>query len=175
MKIVVVTLCNAIIANVPEYSIFDLKDSEYNYNEVHPHTILTHIIANAEPVSVLDAKQLKALHDTSLTFDGNKNLATQFVAIQKIMDELKRIHGIATSETEMMMECLFSIEQQTDSKTKPRNDERRKQTPPSMTSSASSLIATRESDASQNCDPKRRPALATAELSTYATPTARSA
>ena len=29
------------------------------------------------------------------------------------MDELKRIHSIATSETEMMMEWLFTIEQQT--------------------------------------------------------------
>ena len=101
---VVLALCNAIITNVPEDIIIELKDPEYNYDKVHPRTILNHIIANADPESVLDAKQLKALLDTALTFDGDKNLATHFVAIRKSIDKLKHIHGIATSETEMMME-----------------------------------------------------------------------
>ena len=111
---VFLSLRNAIIANVPKDIVIELKDLEYDYDKVHPRTLLTHIITNAKPESVLNAKQLKALHDTALTFDGNKNLATQFVAIRKSMDELKRIHDISTSETEMMMEWLFSIKQQTD-------------------------------------------------------------
>ena len=51
----------------------ELKYPEYHYEEVHPRTLLTHIIANAEPESVLDVKQLKALRDTTLTFNGDKN------------------------------------------------------------------------------------------------------
>ena len=113
---VILTLRNAIITNVPEDTIMELKDPKYNYNNIHPRTLLTHIITNAEPESVLDAKLLKALRDTALTFDGNKNLAFQFVVIRKSMDELKRIHTIATRKTEMMMEWLFTIEQQTDFK-----------------------------------------------------------
>ena len=111
---VVLALRNAIITNVPEDIIIEIKDPEYDYDEVHPRALLTHIIANDEPKSVLGAKKLKALRDTALTFDGDKNLATQFVTIGKTMDEMNRIHGIATNETEMMMEWLFSIEQQTD-------------------------------------------------------------
>ena len=37
----------------------------------------------------------------------------QFVAIRKIMDKLNRIHGIATSENEIIMEWLYTIEGQT--------------------------------------------------------------
>ena len=96
---VVLAFRNAIIANVPEDIVIELKDPEYHYDKVNLRTILTHIIANADPESVLNSKQLKAFRDTALTFDGDKNLATQFVAIRKSMDELKRIHGIATRET----------------------------------------------------------------------------
>ena len=111
---VVLALRKAIIVNVPKDIIIELKDPEYDYDEVHSQTLLAHIIANADPESVLDARQLKALRNTALTFDGDKNLATQFVAIGKIMDKLNRIHGIATSETEMMMEWIYLIKQQTD-------------------------------------------------------------
>ena len=61
---VVIALHNAIIANVPEDIIIKLKDPEYDYNKVHPRTLLTHIIANADPESVFDAKQLKAIRRT---------------------------------------------------------------------------------------------------------------
>ena len=71
---VILTLRNAIITNVPEDTIMELKDPKYNYNNIHPRTLLTHIITNAEPESVLDAKLLKALRDTALTFDGNNRI-----------------------------------------------------------------------------------------------------
>ena len=110
---VVLNLRKAIIVNVPKYIIIELKDPEYDYDELHPRTLLDHIIANADPESVLGSKQLKALRNTALTFDGDKNLATQFIAIGKSMDDLNRIHGIATSKTKIMMEWLYTIEQQT--------------------------------------------------------------
>ena len=46
---VVLALRKAIIVNVPKDIItIELKDPEYNYDEVHPRTLIDHIISNAE-------------------------------------------------------------------------------------------------------------------------------
>ena len=46
---VVLALRKASIVNVPkDIIIIELKDPEYNYDEVHPRTLIYHIISNAE-------------------------------------------------------------------------------------------------------------------------------
>ena len=66
--------------------------------------LLATIEARATPVTCVDAKMLKSARDTSLTFDTTDPLATQFALIEKAIGDLRHIHGVTTSKSEMMME-----------------------------------------------------------------------
>ena len=62
------------------------------------------IEARAAPVTSTDAKTLKTARDKPLVFDTDVPLATQFAVVRKNIADLQRVHNIATSETELMME-----------------------------------------------------------------------
>ena len=68
----------AIVKNVPLELIAELEDPESKFNDVEPRDLLVLIALNADPVTVLDAKELKELRDAPLVFGGDKNLTTQF-------------------------------------------------------------------------------------------------
>ena len=58
----------------------ELEDPESDFDDVEPRNLLALIALNADPATILDAKELKELRDAPLVFDGDKNLTTQFSA-----------------------------------------------------------------------------------------------
>ena len=76
-------LRKAIVKTLPLELIAELEDPEFKFYNVEPRALLALITLNADPATVLDAKELKELRDAPLVFDGDKNLTTQFSALKK--------------------------------------------------------------------------------------------
>ena len=93
-----------IIANVPAKLLVVHEDADSGLDEIEPRTLLETIETRAAPVTCVDAKTLKATCDTPLTFDTKDPLTSQFVLAKKAIADLRRVHGITTSEAQFMME-----------------------------------------------------------------------
>ena len=103
-----------IIYNVPAPLLVVHEDAESGLDEVHPCVLMATLKARAAPVTVLDAQTLKAVRDKKLMFDDETPLATQFAIAKKAKADLLSIHGISTSETELVMEWYAEIEKEKD-------------------------------------------------------------
>ena len=103
-----------IIANVPRALLVALEDADSLLDEVDPRVLVATLKARAAPVTVVDAQTLKAARDKRLTFDDETPLATQFALVEKAKADLESIHGVSTSETELMMEWYAEIEKEKD-------------------------------------------------------------
>ena len=107
-------LRKAIIANVPAELLVVHEDPDSGLDEVEPRVLLATIEARAAPVTSSDAKTLKTARDKPLVFDTDVPLATQFAVARKSIADLRRVHNIATSETELMMEWTADLEKEKD-------------------------------------------------------------
>ena len=107
-------LRKTIIANVPPELLVIHEDPESGLDEVEPRVLLATIEARAAPVTSTDAKTLKTARDKPLVFDTDVPLATQFAVARKNIADLQRVHNIATSETELMMEWIADLEKEKD-------------------------------------------------------------
>ena len=103
-----------IIANAPRALFVALEDTDSLLDEVEPRVLMAALKARAAPVTVIDAQTLKAARDKRLTFDDETPLATQFALVEKARADLHSIHGVSTSETELMMEWYAEIEKEKD-------------------------------------------------------------
>ena len=103
-----------IVANVPTKILVEYEDAESGLDEVEPRTLLETIRRRTAPITCLDAKALKAARDALLTFNTADPLTTQFALSKKAIADLQRIHGVATSETKLMMEWFREIEKEKD-------------------------------------------------------------
>ena len=92
-----------LIANVPADCFVELEDPDSGLNLVKPRDLLALLKANAAPVTVTDARALKAARNAFLTFDNKVNLATQFALKRRAAAEMQCIHGITSSESKLMM------------------------------------------------------------------------
>ena len=94
-------LRKVIIADVPAKLLVVPEDAESGLDEVKPSTLLKTIEARAAPVTCVDAKTLKTVRDTSVIFDTEDPLATQFAVTKKAIADLCLVHGITTIEMEL--------------------------------------------------------------------------
>ena len=105
-------LRKAILANVPRETIIELVDPESEFDEVEPHALLAVILRDADPATVVEAKELKKARDAPLTFKGPETLKVQFNLRKKVILNLERLHQVKTSWSEMMMEWLLALEKE---------------------------------------------------------------
>jgi hypothetical protein len=105
-------LRKAILANVPRETIIELVDPESEFDEVEPRELLAVILRDADPATVVEAKELKQARDAPLTFDGPETLKVQFNLRKKVILDLERLHQVKTSWSEMMMEWLLALEKE---------------------------------------------------------------
>ena len=103
-----------LVKNLPPRTIMELADAEDAYENVEPRDIMAVVLANARPMNALNAKELKNLRDEPIEFEGEDNLALQFVQKKKHIAELTRLHQIGSSESELMMEWMLELEKQKD-------------------------------------------------------------
>ena len=108
------SLRKLIVANVPAKILVELKDADSALDEVEPQRLPETIKERTAPVTCLDAMALKTACDALLTFDTSDPHATQFAVIKKKIADLWCIHGIVTSESEIMMMWLLEIEKEKD-------------------------------------------------------------
>ena len=105
-------LRKAILANVPRETIIELVDPESEFDEVEPRELLAVILRDADPATVVEAKELKQARDAPLTFDSPETLKVQFNLRKKVILDLQRLHQVETSWSEMMMEWLLALEKE---------------------------------------------------------------
>ena len=69
---------------------------------------------NATPVTVMDGHTLKEARDKSLRFDKSIPLSVQFAEVRRAMEQLLTLHGVTSSEAELMMLWLGDLKREKD-------------------------------------------------------------
>ena len=107
-------LREAIISNVPRSILLEHFDTNDGFNRVHPRDLLATVVQNATPVTITDGRALKKERDKELTFHTDTPLAVQFAEAKRAVEQLLTLHGVTSSESDLMMTWLGDLEREKD-------------------------------------------------------------
>ena len=110
----IIGLRKAIINNVPHSILLEHYSTNDGFNLVHPRDLLATIMANATPVTITDGRALKKERDKELTFHTDTPLAVQFAEAKRAGEQLLTLHGVTSSESDLMMTWLGDLEREKD-------------------------------------------------------------
>lgn len=104
-------LRKVIIDSVPKELIVELEDEDTFYDEVAPRDLIAAVMGNATPDTTLESMELIKLRDAPLSFDTEEKISLQLKKRAKHIKDLLSVHGIETSESELMAKWLRSIQE----------------------------------------------------------------
>ena len=96
---------------MPKELIVDLKDEDTFYNEVAPWDLIAAVMGNATPNTTLESMELIKLRNAPLSFDTKEKISLQLKKRVKHIKDLLSVHGIETSESELLAKWLRSIKE----------------------------------------------------------------
>ena len=99
---VTIGLRKVIIDGVPKELIVDLEDEDTFYDKVALRDLITVVMGIATPDTTLESIELIKLCDVPRIFDTKEKVSLQFKKRVKHIKDLRSVHGIETSETELM-------------------------------------------------------------------------
>jgi hypothetical protein len=88
-----------------------LEDEDTFFDEVEPRDLIAAVMGSATPDTTLESMELIKLRDAPLVFDTEEKLSLQLKKRAKHIKDLRSVHGIQTSETELMAKWLRSIQE----------------------------------------------------------------
>ena len=107
---VTIGLRKVIVDSVPKELIVELEDKDTFYNEVAPRDLIAAVMDNATPDTTLKRMRLIKLRNALLSFDTEEKISLQLKKRTKHIKDLLRVHGIETSELDLMAKWLRSIQ-----------------------------------------------------------------
>ena len=108
---VTIGLRKVIIDSVPKELIVELEDEDTFFDEVEPRDLIAAVMGSATPDTTLESMELIKLRDAPLVFDTEEKLSLQLKKRAKHIKDLRSVHKIQTSETELMAKWLRSIQE----------------------------------------------------------------
>ena len=99
------------IDSVPKELIVELEDEDTFFDEVAPRDLIAAVMEAATPDTTLESMELIKLRDAPLVFDTEEKLSLQLKKRAKYIKDLRSVHKIETSETELTAKWLRSIQE----------------------------------------------------------------
>ena len=96
---------------MPKELIVELHDEDTFYDEVAPRDLIAAVMGNATPDTTLESMELIKLRDAPLRSVTEEKISLQLKKRAKHIKDLLSVHGIDTSEPELMAKWLRSIQE----------------------------------------------------------------
>ena len=97
--------------SMPKELLVELEDEDTFYDKVTPRDLIVVVMGNATFDTTLESMELIKLRDAPLSFDTKEKINLQLKKSAKHTKDLLSVHGIETSESELMAKWLRSIQE----------------------------------------------------------------